>query len=86
MEVLKGDDMSNQPNINNVQRSVRVPRELDAKVWKRFGDEGMTVKDAYLVALEFATMKVTLTAEDHERIASEIRAAKNHSPRKGAKK
>ena len=68
--------MANQPDINNVQRSVRVPRELDAKVQKRFIQDGMTIKDAYILALEFATLKVELTDEDHEKIAEQKRAAK----------
>lgn len=70
--------MANQPDKKNIQRGLRVDRELDAKVLKKFRtDDRMTVKDAYINALLFATMKVVLTAEDHERIAAEIRAAKN---------
>ena len=64
-----------------MQRAIRVDRELDAKVLKRFKvDEEMTVKDAYILALQFATRKVELTAEEHEKIAEAKRAAK-----KGAK-
>jgi len=71
--------MANQPNINNVQRGLRVDRELDAKVLKRFrADDSMTVKDAYVLALMFATRNVELTPEDHEKIAAEKRAAKNN--------
>ena len=70
--------MANQPDKKNIQRGLRVDRELDAKVLKKFRtDDRMTVKDAYINALLFATMKVVLTVEDHERIAAEIRAAKN---------
>lgn len=72
--------MANQPDINNVQRAIRVQRELDAKVLKRFYDEEtMTVKDAYILALQFATRKVELSPADHERIAEEIRNAKIHT-------
>lgn len=69
--------MANQPDINNVQRGLRVQRELDAKVLKQFRFENMTVKDAYILALTYATRKVELTEEDHEKIAAEKRAAKN---------
>lgn len=70
--------MANQPDINNVQRGLRVDRELDAKVLKGFRvDESMTMKDAYILALQFATRKIELTPEDHEKIAAEKRAAKN---------
>jgi hypothetical protein len=69
--------MSNSPDIANVQRSIRVERELDTKVLKCFRvDETMTVKDACILALQFATRKVELTAEDHEQIAAAKRAAK----------
>ena len=68
--------MANQPSIKNVQRALRVDRELDAKVLKRFKtDDDMSVKDAYIFALMFATKNVVLTAEDHEKIAAEKRAA-----------
>lgn len=69
--------MANQPDVKNVQRGLRVERTLDAKVLKRFYDpETMTLKDAYILALQFATRNVELSPEDHERIAAEIRAAK----------
>ena len=72
--------MANQPDIKNVQRGLRVDRELDAKVLKRFRvDDSMTIKDAYILALQFATRKVELSPEDHEKIAAEKRAAKNTS-------
>ena len=35
----------------------------------------MTVKDAYILALQFATRKVELSPEDLERIAADKRAA-----------
>ena len=74
--------MSNMPDVNNVQRSVRVQRELDAKVLKRFRtDPAMSVKDAYILALQFATRKVELSAEDHRKIAEEIEAARNRRAR-----
>lgn len=74
--------MANRPSPENVQRAIRVDRELDAKVLKRFRvDEDMTVKDAYILALQFATRKVELTPEEHERIAADKRAAQ----KKGAK-
>lgn len=66
--------MSNQPDINNIQRSIRVPRDLDAKIKKRFRiDESMTVKDAYILALQFATRNVELSPEDYEQIAQDKR-------------
>ena len=68
--------MANRPSPENVQRAIRVDRELDAKVLKRFRvDDDMTVKDAYILALQFATRKVELDPEDLERIAAEKRAA-----------
>lgn len=70
--------MANQPDVKNVQRGLRVDRTLDAKVLKRFYEpETMTVKDAYILALQFATRNVELSAEEHEKIAAEIRAAKS---------
>ena len=39
--------MANQPSIDNVQRGLRVQRELDAKILKKFRvDDSMTIKDA----------------------------------------
>lgn len=74
--------MANRPSPENVQRSIRVDRELDAKVLKRFRvAEDMTVKDTYILALQFATRKVELTPEEYERIAADKRAAQ----KKGAK-
>ena len=69
--------MSNMPDVKNVQRSLRVQRELDAKVLKRFRtDEKMAVKDAYILALMFATRKVALTADEYRRIADETENAR----------
>jgi predicted nucleic acid-binding protein len=77
--------MANQPDPKNVQRAMRVERELDAKVLKRFRtDESMSVKDAYIFALMFATKNVVLSAEDHERIAQDKRDAA--AKLKGSKK
>lgn len=78
--------MPNQPSAKNVQRGLRVRRVLDAKVLKKFRvDEQMSVKDAYILALDFATEDVVLSASDHERIAREIRAAEqNAKKRRGA--
>jgi len=68
--------MPNSPKIKNVQRGLRVDRELDAKVLRKFRvDDSMSVKDAYVLALRFATRKVSLTVEDHERIIQEKRLA-----------
>lgn len=79
--------MANQPKIDNVQRGLRIDRELDAKVLKKFRtDEDMTVKDAYIVALIYATRKVELTPEDLEKIAADKRAASmKKNEKKGAK-
>lgn len=66
----------NQPKPTNVQRSIRAQRELDMKVLKQFRADGMTIKDAYILALEFATRKVTLTAEDYRQIADETERAR----------
>lgn len=72
--------MSNQPDVNNVQRSIRVPRDLDAKILKRFRvDEDMAVKDAYILALQYATRNVELSAEDYRRIADETEKARRKS-------
>ena len=68
--------MANQPDVHNVQRAIRVPRELDAKVTKRFRMDGMTIKDSYILALLFATKNVKLDAADHLRIAADIQKAK----------
>lgn len=74
--------MPNQPDIDNVQRSVRVQRTLDKKVLKQFRtDPSMTVKDAYILALMFATRKTELTADEYRQIADEKEQA-----RKGARK
>jgi len=78
--------MSNQPKPENVQRSVRVQRELDAKVLKKFRtDKDMTVKDAYILALMYATRKVKLTAEEYRKIADDTQAAKCKSKKGGAR-
>ena len=72
--------MSNQPDVNNVQRSIRVPRDLDAKILKRFRvDEDMAVKDAYILALQYATRNVELSAEDYRRIADDTERARRKS-------
>lgn len=69
--------MANSPSIENVQRGIRVDRELDAKIVKKFRvDESMSVKDAYILALQFAARGIVLTAEDNERIADDKRKAK----------
>jgi len=69
--------MANQPKAENVQRSLRVRRELDAKVLKRFRvDEEMSVKDTYILALQYATRKVELTAEEYRKIADDTEQAR----------
>lgn len=69
--------MSNMPAPKNVQRALRVQRDLDAKVTKRFRqDESMTVKDAYILALQYATRDVQLTADEYRKIAEDIEKAK----------
>lgn len=70
--------MSNSPSPTNVQRALRVQRELDAKVTKRFRqDESMTVKDAYVLALQYATRDVQLTAAERHQVARDVERAKN---------
>lgn len=70
--------MSNMPDVNNIQRAIRVNREIDAKVLRKFRlDDKMTVKDAYILALQYATRDVELTAEDYEQIAEAKRRARN---------
>ena len=77
--------MSNQPRAANVQRAIRVQRELDAKVLKRFrADDTMTVKDAYILALMYATRSVKLTAEEYRKIAEDTEAAKRRIKKGGA--
>lgn len=66
----------NQPKPSNVQRALRVQRELDLKVLKQFRADNMTVKDAYILALQFATRKCVLTAEDYRQIAEETERAR----------
>lgn len=69
--------MANQPKAENVQRALRVQRELDAKVLKKFrADEKMTVKDAYIFALMFATRKDELTADEYRKIAEDTEKAR----------
>ena len=69
--------MANQPKAENVQRALRVQRELDAKVLKRFrADEKMTVKDAYIFALMFATRNVELSADEYRKIAEDTEKAR----------
>lgn len=78
--------MSNQPKPDNVQRSLRVQRELDAKVLKKFRtDDSMTVKDAFILALMYATRKVKLTAEEYRKIADDTQAAKRKARKGGAR-
>lgn len=78
--------MSNQPKAENVQRAIRVQRELDAKVLKRFrNDENMSVKDAYILALMYATRKVELTADEYRKIAEDTEAAKRKNRNGGVK-
>ena len=78
--------MANQPKAENVQRALRVQRELDAKVLKRFrADDSMTVKDAYIFALMYATRKVELTAEEYRKIAEDTEAAKRRNKKGGTK-
>lgn len=78
--------MANQPKAENVQRALRVQRELDAKVLKRFrADDSMTVKDAYIFALMYATRKVELTAEEYRKIAEDTEAAKRRNKKGGIK-
>ena len=70
--------MANQPSPDNVQRSLRVQRDLDAKIQKKFRvDESMNIKDCYIIALIFATRGVDLSVEDYERIAIEKKEAIN---------
>lgn len=67
----------NQPDAKNVQRSIRVPRKLDAKVLKAFrGSPSMKVKDVYILALTYATRDVELTLEEEEQVVADIRAAR----------
>lgn len=78
--------MANQPKAENVQRALRVQRELDAKVLKRFrADDSMTVKDAYIFALMYATRKVELTAEEYRKIAADTEDAKRKNKKGGTK-
>ena len=78
--------MANQPKAENVQRALRVQRELDAKVLKRFRtDDSMTVKDAYILALMYATRKVELTAEEYRKSAAATEEAKSKIKKGGAK-
>lgn len=76
--------MSNMPSVKNIQRALRVQRDLDAKVSKRFRqDESMTVKDAYILALQYATRDVQLTPDGYRKIAEDIEKARS---RKGGRK
>ena len=69
--------MANQPDPNKIQRAIRVPRELDVQILKKYRiDSSHTVKDAYILALMDATRNVILTAKDHKQIAKAIKEAK----------
>jgi len=77
----------NSPNINNVQRSIRTSRKLDAKVLKGFrANAKMTVKDAYILALTYATRDIELTLEDEERIIEDMRREEAKRRRVAAKR
>jgi len=67
----------NQPDIRNVQRSIRTSRKLDAKVIKGYRtNPKMTIKDAYILALTYATKDIELDIEDEERILADMKRAK----------
>jgi len=67
----------NQPDIKNVQRSLRTSRKLDAKVIKGYRtNPKMTIKDAYILALTYATKDIELDIEDEERILADMKRAK----------
>ena len=67
----------NQPDIRNVQRSIRTSRKLDAKVIKGYRtNPKMTIKDAYILALTFATKDIELDIEDEERILADMKRAR----------
>ena len=72
--------MPNQPSAKNVQRGLRVQRPLDAKVIKKFRtDENMTIKDAYILALMYATRNIELTSDEYQRIAEETKKAERRT-------
>lgn len=56
-------------------RGLRVLRDLDAKVLKRYRMKGDTVKDAYIRALERAAFGVKLSPADLRRIDADTREA-----------
>lgn len=75
--------MSNMPSVKNIQRALRVQRDLDAKISKRFRqDESMTIKDAYILALQYATRDVQLAPDEYRKIAEDIEKARK---RKGGR-
>lgn len=71
----RGWRMANQPDPSNILRGIRVPRDLDAKVLKRYRMKGDTVKDAYIRAVERATHGTVLTAEERRRVDEDTREA-----------
>ena len=72
--------MPNQPSAKNVQRGLRVQRPLDAKVIKKFRtDKKMTIKDAYILALMFATKDTELSSAEYQQIAEETKRAERRT-------
>lgn len=66
-------------------RGLRVLRDLDAKVLKRYRMKGDTVKDAYIRALERAAFGVKLSPADLRRIDADTREAARRVWEKRAK-
>ena len=68
--------MASRPDPRNVMRGLRVPRDLDAKILKKYGrGGGEAVKDAYIRALERAAFGVKLSPADLRRIDADTREA-----------
>lgn len=74
--------MSNMPDVNKRQVSIRVEIDLCRKVEKEFTRPGDKSKNlAYIRALEEATRKIKLDADDYALITQEVKA--NEAKRRG---
>ena len=68
--------MANSPDVENILRSARLRRELDARIIKRFqANPSMSITDVYVRALEAAAEGVELSDEEKDKIENDKREA-----------
>lgn len=75
--------MSNMPDINKKFVNSLLPLELIAKIRKEAAERKMTTTEFIVWILDKQLESVTLTAEDYEWIAHEVK--KNESKRRASK-